>query len=177
MPADVALLLYKAYILSHLEYCSGPKGFPRNPLPGQNIDYSLFSISAAIGPCSVAGVDNIIPMSGESGPIYSPQFPPDRPIKNITCTWIIRVPQGQFVKLRLTYAELGSTRRDLSSMVIRDGEDESSPLVKSFYPGDFVGVMNYFSSGRHLWVRYIYQQVWNEFLQFAAEYEAVKQRK
>ena len=149
----------------------------RHQLSWQNLHKSLSLFSAAVGPCKLEGVDNVIPMSAETGRLFRPEYPPGTPPRGIMCTWVITVPEGQFVKLRLNNIELGTVCRKYSVLAIRDGQSTSSPLVKSFCSYD-IGPMSFFSSGRHIWVRFQSpKQDWSDHLWFTAEFEAVKQCK
>lgn len=137
--------------------------------PGFRASY-YFVPDPALGPCNQDGVDNIITLSGASGKIFSPRYPPFPVPQNISCTWVIAVPEGHFVKLRATGIEQDS---GCSLVSIRDGRHLTSPLVTSFCKGDgFILPMTYFSSGRYLLVRYHSP---SRFRWFTAEFEAVKQ--
>ena len=131
--------------------------------------------SAAVGACKLEGVDNLIPMTGETGRMFSPQFPPGTPPRSRMCTWIITVPQGHFVKLRITSNDLGDTCKS-SSLEIRDGQSSASDLLKSFCAQSYVSSV--FSGGRHLWVRFQSPKAdWSYVSGFSAEFEAVTQCK
>ena len=69
----------------------------------------------------------------------------------MTCTWMITVPKGKFVKLKISsfFLEIFCNGPYLK---IRDGQSESSDLLKSFCGRKFESSL--FSSGRHLWVRF-----------------------
>lgn len=103
-----------------------------------------------MGPCKLQGVDNVIPLTGTTGRLFSPLYPQTYP-PNMTCTWMITVPEGHFVKLKLTSFRLESTC-DGPILQIRDGHSESSDLLKSFCAREFESSV--FSNGRHLWVRF-----------------------
>ena len=111
----------------------------------------LFSISATMGPCKKQGIDNVIPLSGETGRLFSPLYPQTFP-RNMTCTWIITVPEGNFVKLRITSLFFAYICREGTNLIIRDGQSSSSDLIKTFCGQNFESSV--FSSGRHLWVRF-----------------------
>ena len=127
-----------------------------------------------MGPCKVQGVDNVIPLSGKVGRLFSPLYPQTYP-PNMMCTWTITVPEGHFVKLRITSFFLEYTCRG-STLQIRDGQSESSSLLKSFCARKFESSV--FSSGRHLWIRF--QTPADKYLSgtgFSALFEAVNQCK
>lgn len=129
-----------------------------------------------MGLCKNRGKNNVIPLTGKTGELFSPLFPRDYP-HSIMCTWVITVPEGHFVKLRIKSFKLSSICYDLGpTLDIRDGQSSSSNRLKSFCGQRFEPSV--FSSGRHLWVRFdipeddaIYDYG------FYAVFEAVKQRK
>ena len=128
-----------------------------------------------MGPCKNRGQDNIIPLTGVTGSLFSPLYPRDYP-HNIMCTWVITVPEGHFVKLRIKSSKL--THRCYESgptLDIRDGLTSSSNLLKSFC-GQKVEP-SVFSSGRHLWVRLDSRNDLLDSVRFYALFEAVKQCK
>ena len=63
--------------------------------------FLCFSVSASLGPCKLQGEDNVIPLTGTTGRLLSPLYPKIYP-PNMTCTWMIKVPTGKFVKLRIS---------------------------------------------------------------------------
>ena len=133
-------------------------------------------ISADVGPCKLDGVDNVIPVSGETGRLFSPKFPRGTPPRSIMCTWIITVPEGHFVKLRLMNVKLVDDDGTDSKLVIRDGRDASSALLKTF--NIVWHRRSLFSSGRYLWVRF--QSPRKDFTYYfsvIADFEAVTQCK
>lgn len=111
-------------------------------------------ISAAMGPCKTQGVDNIIPLTGETGRLFSPLYPQTYPT-NMTCTWKITVPEGHLVKLKITSFHLGTICHG-STLQMRDGQSESNALLKSYcrHPSLWSIERSFFSSGRHLWVQF-----------------------
>lgn len=111
----------------------------------------FISISAAMGPCKMQGIDNVIPLSGETGRLFSPLYPQTFP-RNMKCTWMITVPEGNFVKLRITSLFFAYICKEGTNLQIRDGQSSSSNLLKTFCGQDFESSV--FSSGRHLWVRF-----------------------
>ena len=54
-----------------------------------------------MGPCKTQGLNNVIPLNGKTGRLFSPLYPETFP-NNMTCTWIIAVTEGHFVRLRIT---------------------------------------------------------------------------
>ena len=102
-----------------------------------------------MGPCNVIGVDNVIPLTGETGRLFSPLYPHTYP-NDMMCTWKITVPEGNFVRLRITSFDLGFCGG--TALKIRDGQNSSGNLLKSFCGRTFK--RSVFSSGRYLWVRF-----------------------
>ena len=115
-----------------------------------HICFFVFSVSASLGPCKLQGEDNVISLTGTTGRLFSPLYPQIYP-PNMTCTWMITVPKGKFVKLKISsfFLEIFCSG---PSLKIRDGQSESSDLLKSFCGRKFESSL--FSSGRHLWVRF-----------------------
>ena len=116
----------------------------------------------------------MIPLSGETGRLFSPLHPDAYP-PDMMCTWIITVPEGRFVKLSIKSFNLEKTCNG-PVLEIRDGLTSSSNVLKSFCGGDFEPSV--FSSGRHLWIRF--QTPGDNHLLgngFDATYEAVTQCK
>ncbi|XP_073253075.1 tolloid-like protein 2 isoform X2 [Porites lutea] len=112
-------------------------------------NYSVTPI-AAMGPCNITGVDNVIPLTGETGRLFSPLYPQTYP-NDMMCTWKITVPEGNFVRLRITSFDLGFSCR-VTALKIHDGQSSSGNLLKSFCGRTFD--RSVFSSGRYLWVRF-----------------------
>lgn len=134
----------------------------------------LLQFTASVGPCNSKGT---ITMSGKTGRLFSPRYPKPTPPRSINCTWMITVPKGNFVKLRLTSVKLDVDCSPHSTLEIRDGQSSSSRLLKSICKQPFYG-SSAFSSGRHLWVRFQSpKQDWTYYFMFSAEFEAVTQRK
>ncbi|PFX19451.1 Cubilin [Stylophora pistillata] len=104
----------------------------------------------AMGPCKTQGIDNVIPLSGKTGRLFSPLYPETFP-NDMRCTWIISVPEGHFVKLRITSFLLAYVCKQ-TTLEIRDGQSSSSDLLRNFCGSSFE--RSVFSSGRHLWVRF-----------------------
>ena len=116
-------------------------------------------------------------MSGKRGRLFSPRYPKPTPPRSINCTWMITVPKGNFVKLRLTSIKLDVDCSPHSTFEIRDGQNSSSRLLRSICEQPFYG-SSYFSSGRHLWVWFQSpKQDWTYYFTFSAEFEAVTQCK
>lgn len=127
-----------------------------------------------MGPCKLQGVDNVIPLTGKAGNLFSPLYPHTYP-PNMKCTWVITVPDGHFVKLKITSFHLENICNG-PTLQIRDGQGESSDLLKSLCGRKFESSV--FSSGRHLWVRF--KTPTDKSLSgtgFNALFEAVNQRK
>lgn len=102
-----------------------------------------------MGPCKTQGIDNIIPLTGKAGRLFSPLYPGKFP-QDMECTWIITVPEGRFVRLRITSFYLGNECKN--TLEIRDGQNSLSPLLGNFCYVSFDPSV--FSSGRYLWVRF-----------------------
>ena len=83
-----------------------------------------------MGPCNVTGVDNVIPLTGETGRLFSPLYPQTYP-NDMMCTWKINVPEGHYVRLRITSFDLGFSCRG-TALKIHDGQSSSGNLLKSF---------------------------------------------
>ena len=140
------------------------------------IKRSFSLVAVTIGPCKTQGIDNVIPLTGKTGRLFSPLFPLTFP-HDMKCTWIITVPEGHFVKLRITSFFLAHvcSKTDLE---IRDGLNLSSRLLKTFCGDSFE--RSVFSSGRHLWVRFQSAKAGDELLYgtgFDALFEMVSQCK
>ena len=103
-----------------------------------------------MGPCKTQGIDNVFPLTGKTGRLFSPLYPLTFP-NDMKCTWIITVPEGHFVKLRITSFSLAHVCNK-TTLEIRDGQSSSSDLLKTFCGSSFE--RSVFSSGRHLWVRF-----------------------
>ena len=103
-----------------------------------------------MGPCNITGVENVIPLTGETGRLFSPLYPLTYP-SDMMCTWKITVPEGNFVRLRITSFDLGFSCRG-TALKIHDGHSSSGNLLKSFCGRTFEHSV--FSSGRYLWVRF-----------------------
>lgn len=103
-----------------------------------------------MGPCKTPGINNVIPLTGATGRLFSPRYPQRVP-NDMRCTWIITVPDGHYVKLRITSLFL-DTSCDKVTLKIRDGQSSSSDLLRNFCGRTFETSL--FSSGRHLWVQF-----------------------
>ena len=102
-----------------------------------------------MGPCKTQGIDNVIPLTGKAGRLFSPLYPEKFP-QDMECTWIITVPEGRFVRLSITSFDLGNECKN--TLEIRDGQTSLSPLLGNFCSVSFDPSV--FSSGRYLWVRF-----------------------
>lgn len=102
-----------------------------------------------MGPCKTQGIDNVIPLTGKAGRLFSPLYPEKFP-QDMECTWIITVPEGRFVRLSITSFDLGNECKN--TLEIRDGQNSLSPLLGNFCSVSFDPSV--FSSGRYLWVRF-----------------------
>lgn len=102
-----------------------------------------------MGPCKTQGIDNVIPLTGKAGRLFSPLYPEKFP-QDMECTWIITVPEGRFVRLSITSLDLGNECKN--TLEIRDGQNSLSPLLENFCSVSFDPSV--FSSGRYLWVRF-----------------------
>ena len=54
--------------------------------------FLCFSVSASLGPCKLQGEDNVIPLTGTTGRLFSPLYPKIHP-PNMTCAWMITVSE------------------------------------------------------------------------------------
>lgn len=102
-----------------------------------------------MGPCKTQGIDNVIPLTGKAGRLFSPLYPEKFP-QDMECTWIITVPEGRFVRLSITSFDLGNECKN--TLEIRDGQNSLSPLLGNFCSVSFDPSV--FSSGRYLLVRF-----------------------
>lgn len=136
---------------------------------------SSFHFPAAVGLCR--GPQNkVISLRSETGRIFSPLFPSDFPT-GIKCTWVITVPEGYYVKLRMKSLKLDRSCSH-SFLYIWDGRNSTSDLLNKFCGEEFEPSV--FSSGRSLRVHLDSSRV-SESSYHApgldAFYETVKQRK
>lgn len=136
---------------------------------------SSFHFPAAVGLCR--GPQNkVISLTSETGRIFSPLFPSDFPA-GIKCTWVITVPEGHYVKLRMKSLKLDRSCSH-SFLYIWDGRNSTSDLLNKFCGEEFEPSV--FSSGRSLRVHLDSSRV-SESSYHApgldAFYETVKQRK
>ena len=140
---------------------------------------SPLSFTAAVGPCKLDGDENIIPITGDAGRVFSPQFPPGTPPRSKMCTWIITVPEGLFVRFSLisyNFDDISGNRN--TTLEIRDGQNSSSDLLKLYSEWPYTNANEVFSSGRHLWVRFQSPKLdWSYMFRFSAIFEAVSQCK
>ena len=131
-----------------------------------------------MGPCNDTTRDNVIPLSGETGRLFSPLYPRNSP-RRIICTWVITAPEEHFVRLRIKDLQLDSDC--LTHFHVRDGKVWSSDLLKtmckaSIFSSD--GYYSIFSSGRYLWVKFDSNQYFGRYTsKFDAVFEVVKQGK
>jgi len=128
-----------------------------------------------MGPCNRTSQNNIIPLTGETGKLFSPLYPRKSSL-SITCTWVITVPEGHFVRLRIKDLQLD--QRCHTELHIRDGKSSSDDLLKSTCDWRLRESVEHstFSSGRFLWVQFYslrYSASYSS--KFDAVYEAVKQ--
>ena len=119
-------------------------------------------------------MDNVIALNGTSGTLFSPSYPQIYP-PNMTCTWIITVPEGEFVRLKLTSFHLEDSCIG-AKLEIGDRKNSSNDLLKSFCGKKFES--SSFSSGRYLWIRFVSPDIKDLIgTGFSAVFEAVKQCK
>lgn len=130
-----------------------------------------------MGPCIYPYRDNVIPLTGETGRLFSPLYPRNLAI-SITCTWVITVPKGHFVRLRIKDLILKSESGYRSTLYIRDGQNSSSGLLKK-YGDDESFQTSMFSSGRYLRVQFDSRKGYQSSYvsKFDAVFEAVRQGK
>ncbi|KAL9973787.1 hypothetical protein ACROYT_G020289 [Oculina patagonica] len=142
--------------------------------PGFHASYTIFP-DPGVGPCKLEGVDNIIPITGGTGEVFSPQFPPGTPPRSMMCTWVITVPEEQFVRFSLiSHKFADNCGKRNTTLEIRDGQDSSSDLLKLYC--EYPWVKEVFSSSRYLWVRFQSPKPdWSYMFRFSAVFEAVTQ--
>jgi len=90
--------------------------------------------------------NQVISLTSETGRIFSPLFPSDFPA-GIKCTWVITVPEGHYVKLRMKSLKLDRSC-SYSFLYIWDGWNSTSDLLNKFCGEEFEPSV--FSSGRYL---------------------------
>ena len=107
-----------------------------------------------MGPCKHPWRENVITMIGETGRLFSPQYPRSF-ADSIQCTWIITAPEGKFVKLSIKTLQLGPDCHYFA-LYIWDGQNSSSDLLKKYCKDEgFQSRLPYvFSNGRHLSVKF-----------------------
>lgn len=122
-----------------------------------------------MGPCKDPWRDNIIPMTGETGRLFTPRYPRNF-AGSIQCTWVIAAPEGQFVRLRIKTLHLGPNCYD-SALYIRDGQHSTSDLLKKYCEDEtFQSYQpSMFSSGRYLRVQF---KSWKHFSSYVSKFEA-----
>ena len=139
-------------------------------IPDGNSSFFII-ISAAMGPCKYPFQDNMIPLTGKAGNLFSPLYP-RKFGGEIKCTWVITAPEGNFVKLRIKSFDF--SLYSWISLTIRDGQSSSSVLLKSFCNINYESSV--FSSSHQFWVQFISTKN-SGGANFYAEFEAVKQSK
>ena len=114
--------------------------------------------------CDTPGKHSIH-LTGSNGSITLPD-----PSNNMSCTWIITVPEGDVVKLKI------SSEYNLknSTLQIRDGQNSSSEVLETL-SGEGTQDKTLLSSSRHLWAQY--QSIQDEKAMFSANYEAFPEGK
>lgn len=120
--------------------------------------------------------NQVISLERETGRIFSPLFPSDFPA-GIKCTWVITVPEGHYVKLRMKSLKLDHTC-SYSFLYIWDGWNSTGDLLNKFCGEEFQPSV--FASGRYLRVHLDSSRIATSSYHapgFDAVYEAVKQRK
>ena len=130
-----------------------------------------------MGPCKHSWQDNVILMTGETGRLFSPQYPRNF-ADSIQCTWVITASEEKFVKLSIKTLQLGPDCQ-YSALYIWDGQNSSSDLLNKYCKVDgFQSRLPYvFSKGRHLMVQF---QSWKHrsyVSKFDALFEVVNQGK
>ena len=131
-----------------------------------------------MGPCKDIWRPNVIPMTGETGRLFSPQYPRNF-AGSIQCTWVITASEGNFVKLSIKTLQLGPDCH-FSTLYIRDGQNSSSDLLNKYceVEGFQSHLPSVFSSGRYLTVQYRSEKLFRSYTsKFEAFFEVVKQGK
>ena len=95
-------------------------------------------------------------LSGASGSFTSPGFPLSYP-NDVTCSWIIEVPENHFVQLTFETFEVNTCTIAPSLCLcdhveVRDGKTASSPELEKLC-GDKT-LSSLYSSGRYMWVEF-----------------------
>ena len=112
--------------------------------------------------------NNTVHLTKEKGTLQL--LPGPWSLQNAKCmTWIITVPEGKLVNLRVTYFWNWGRRCKNTTLQIRDGQNSSSDPFGSLC-GLGKNQETLFSSGRHLWVRLQFSK--NEPADFYAVFEA-----
>ena len=125
----------------------------------------LQEFSFIISACTTPGEDNVIRLTGDNGTISQP----NSTTKNMSCTWIISVPHGKLVMLKLHHYDLKN-----STLQILDGLNSSSGVLESF-SGKSEYEQTVFSSGCHLSVGL--KTLQEKDVEFIIMFEAVKKCK
>lgn len=96
-------------------------------------------------------------LRGTSGSLASPGFPISYP-NDVTCSWIIEVPESYFVQLTFETFELSMETCTISSLCkcdhveARDGKRASSLKLKKLCGNNKPSTLQ--SSGRYMWVEF-----------------------
>ena len=144
---------------------------------GKNASYiTIFVVaSTAVEQCNTPGANEIVRMSEKEGTL---QHLLNSSISSdyVKCiTWIIIVPEGHVVKLRIiAFWYLERACRN-STLQIRDGQNSTSDAFESLCGLGEDESATLFSSNRHLWVQLQFSN--DHEAEIYAVFEAVKQCK
>lgn len=132
-------------------------------------------VSAAMGQCNTPGANEIVRLTEKTGTldhVLNSSVPSD----DVKCiTWIITVPEGHVVKLRIIAFWYLDRACKNSTLQIRDGPNSTSEAFESLCGLGKDELVTLFSSDRHLWVQLQYSN--DHKAEIYAVFEAVKQCK
>ena len=125
--------------------------------------------------CNTPGTNEIVRMSEKAGTLkhFSNSSVSSDYVKCIT--WIVTVPEGHVLKLRIILFWYLERACKNSTLQIRDGQNSTSEAFESFCGLGKDELPTLFSTGRHLWVQLQYSN--DHEAEIYAVFEAVKQCK
>ena len=122
-----------------------------------------------MGQCNNPGANEIVRLTEKEGTLD--YVNPSVPLDYMKCiTWIITVPKGHVVKLRIIYRACKN-----STLQIRDGKNSTSEAFESLCGLGKDDLVTLFSSDRNLWIQLQYSN--DHKTEIYAVFEAVKQCK
>ncbi|XP_006823673.1 uncharacterized protein LOC102804394, partial [Saccoglossus kowalevskii] len=143
------------YVFYGTLQCSGDNG-TEPYIQGCGGDYQLDVYDTTIGACGGQ-------YTGDSGYIYSPNFPGKYP-DNQNCIWTITVEDNHIIQLSILMAKISTG----DYLDIRDGDDVTAPQITW-------NSMTVYSSGNILWLQFYSNSDMNTDLGFALTYQALPQ--